>query len=191
MFFPLLFKRFVSQHDYISHPLMALSIAYVMFSGTSTMAKEKTYGHSDHDETVLVQVYNAWSPPAPPVVPTRAGYLQLTNTSEKTQLLQEVSSEAFQHISIHRTVEHDGFMSMEMIDELEIPPGATRLFAPGGLHLMMMQPTRSLTEGDQFLVTFNFAAGPGLTFEMTVSPHNSSPQMTISRSMSSEKQHVH
>ncbi len=50
---------------------------------------------------------------------------------------------------IHRSVVENGVSKMREPGVLELKPGASLKFEAGGLHLMLMQPLRSLKEGDK------------------------------------------
>ncbi len=60
---------------------------------------------------------------------------------------------------IHRSVVENGVSKMRAPGVLEIKPGASLKFEAGGLHLMLMQPLRSLKEGDKAGVRLILADG--------------------------------
>jgi copper(I)-binding protein len=47
-------------------------------------------------------------------------------------------------------------MRMREVPSIEIPPGRTVTFGPGGLHLMMIGLTRPLRQGETVPVTLRF-----------------------------------
>lgn len=87
-----------------------------------------------------LQISDAWIRDMPPTVPVRAGYLSIHNPETSPMKIVAIKSEAFESVEIHRTIEKDGTMRMERVPELNIPANSTVQFAPGGLHLMLMQP---------------------------------------------------
>ena len=48
---------------------------------------------------------------------------------------------------------------MRPVRELPIAAGATAVMAPGGMHLMLMQPRRALRDGDRVAIRFTLADG--------------------------------
>lgn len=64
---------------------------------------------------------------------------------------------------LHESKMEDGMMRMRHVHMLEIPPGERKVFAPGGLHVMLMGLKNGLTQGDEFEVTFEFSDGTTVT----------------------------
>ena len=104
----------------------------------------------------------------PPSVPVRAGYLVLRNDGAETSTLRSVRSDAFASVEIHRSVMHDGMMQMEAVERLEIPPGGSVELAPGGYHLMLMQPVEPTQPGETIEIILQFDDGTERTVDMTV-----------------------
>ena len=113
-------------------------------------------------------VTDAWIKNLPPTVPMRAGYMKLENTSAKSLSIVAVKSDIFMHVDIHETVEKNGMMTMQPLSPLPIPAGTTVELAPGGIHLMMMQPKETLKPGDQVSITLQFDDDSSQTLQMTV-----------------------
>ena len=84
----------------------------------------------------------------PPSVPVRAGYMTIHNPSQNAVSIVAIRSDAFASVEIHLSVMQDGMMRMDRVESLEIAPGSSRQLAPGGLHLMMMQPVEATRPGE-------------------------------------------
>jgi copper(I)-binding protein len=97
-----------------------------------------------------------------------AGYCELTNQGSSTEQLVGASSPAFASVMLHRSVRVQGMERMEHVDAVELAPGDTVRFAPGGLHLMLMSRTHALQVGDNVPVTLEFADGRQLTASFRV-----------------------
>ena len=93
-------------------------------------------------------VKDAWIPEAPPVARVMAAYLQLVNGGAQEVVIVGATSGDFGHIEMHRTVEKDGVARMEAQPELAVAPGGRVTLEPRGLHLMLMEPRRTLRAGD-------------------------------------------
>jgi len=113
-------------------------------------------------------VTEAWIKNLPPSVPMRAGYMKLENTSAKSINIIGVKSDIFMHVDIHETVEKNGMMSMQPLSPLTVPTDSTVELAPGGIHLMMMQPQQTLKPGDRVSITLQFDDERVQTLQMTV-----------------------
>ena len=55
---------------------------------------------------------------------------------------------------LHQTINENGVLRMRPVsDGMALPPGHAVTFAPGGLHVMLMDLKRPLTQGDVFPLT--------------------------------------
>lgn len=104
-----------------------------------------------------VSASEVWLREAPPGVQIMAGYLTLANRTGKPLRLDSVSSPEFARVMVHRTVQKNGMDSMEAVAALTIPAHGRVRFAPGGYHLMLMQPRRRFYAGELITLTFNFS----------------------------------
>ncbi|MBM4228316.1 MAG: copper chaperone PCu(A)C [Gammaproteobacteria bacterium] len=99
-------------------------------------------------------IERAWIREAPPGARVMAGYAELRNDGASTLVVDAVESSGyFDHVMIHETLLEEGRARMVPRDTLEIPPGATLSLAPGGLHLMLMQPVSDLALGAEVPLT--------------------------------------
>lgn len=113
-------------------------------------------------------ISDAWIKYLPQPIPVRSGYMSVTNDSAAVISVTGVESEVFTRIEIHETVTKDGMMSMQPVLPLDILPNETVNLAPGGYHLMMMNPVRQINPGDQVEVTLHFEDGQSQPLQMTV-----------------------
>src|SRR5258708_27095468 len=60
---------------------------------------------------------------------------------------------------IHRTRVKQGLTGMEHAPQVELLPNANLSFAPGGYHLMLLNPKRALRAGDRVDITLEFRGG--------------------------------
>ncbi|AYC31572.1 copper chaperone PCu(A)C [Pseudomonas cavernae] len=96
-----------------------------------------------------------------------AGYFTLTNNGSQPVVLSGAQSPAFAQVMMHRSSLENGMASMQPIEQLEIPAGATLTFASGGYHLMLIHRQRELALGDQVEVNLQFADGQSLPVTLT------------------------
>jgi copper(I)-binding protein len=114
-----------------------------------------------------IHIEDAWIRWLPANLPA-GGYLTLTNTGSTSRLLTGASSPDFGQIGFHLTREHNGMSDMTPVASIELKPRVPIRFAPGGYHLMLMQPKRSLRPGDRVLITLRFAQGPPIDVPFAV-----------------------
>lgn len=117
---------------------------------------------------VDIQIQNPWVLAAPPNVKVMAAYLGIKNNSGKPRILTNISSPVFGQVGIHRSVIHGDMARMEHLKELAIPPHASVVLKPGGLHLMLMDAKKPLQTGDQVPMTLTFQDGEKIAFIATV-----------------------
>ena len=68
-------------------------------------------------------------------------------------------SSGFETVMIHRTILKDGMAGMAHASQIELAPNAGFIFAPGGDHLMLMNPQRTLRAGDRVGINLEFRGG--------------------------------
>lgn len=91
-----------------------------------------------------------------------AGYFELTNQGKQPMTLLGASSPAFKTIHMHLSQELNGKSTMITLEGVEMSPGQTLHFAPGGYHLMLMQRLQPLQVDDQVPITFKFSGNESL-----------------------------
>lgn len=82
-----------------------------------------------------------------PTARTSAGYMTIKNVGETADTLLAVEAD-FPRVELHTTTVTAGVASMQKLEAVEIPMGATVTFEQGGLHVMIMGVTTQLMEGD-------------------------------------------
>lgn len=100
-----------------------------------------------------ITIDGAWIPAAPPGSRMLAGYLDLHNGRETPLVITGAASEAFGRVEIHRSTVVDGVAKMRRQERVEVGPGQTVSFEPGGLHLMLMRPASPPKPGDVITLT--------------------------------------
>ncbi len=131
----------------------AMALALTAF-GSVGWASEVTLG----DLTIGTPFAFATSPNAS----AAGGYMTITNTGTEADTLIAVEAD-FAGPMLHKTtVDDQGVARMEhQMGGIEIPAGETVELAPGGLHVMFMQLSEQMVEGESRTATLIFEkAGP-------------------------------
>jgi hypothetical protein len=110
-------------------------------------------------EEAGVAARDAWVREAPPGTAMMAGYMALRNNTSRSKVLVAASSSGFATVTIHRTILKDGMAGMVHASQLELTPHASLIFAPGGYHLMLMNPKRALRAGNTVVINLEFRGG--------------------------------
>ena len=112
-------------------------------------------------------VTDAWARAS--VLASRPGAAYLTLTSDEPDRLLEVTSPVAGHVMLHG-VETDsaGVTRMVHIVDLDVSPGTPVTLAPGDSHLMLMDLSRKLEEGESFPMTLVFEGTGDVTVDVPV-----------------------
>ena len=114
-----------------------------------------------------ITVGHGWIRLLPAGLPA-AGYFDLHNGGGKSVSLTGASSPACGMLMLHKSENAGGMMRMEDLDSVEVAPRATLKFAPGGYHLMCMDPSPALKPGSHAAVTLVFSDGTKVTSDFAV-----------------------
>lgn len=120
-----------------------------------------------------LRLSGAWTRPTPPGAPAGAGYLTVTNAGTRPDRLIGGSSPAVDRIELHEMTMRAGVMRMRpLANGLALEPGRLVELAPGGYHLMLIGPKRSLTAGATVPVTLRFerAGAVRVRFDVRATP---------------------
>jgi len=134
--------------------LRAMLVLFPVVLGLPVVASSK-------ESAIVVQ--DAWIREAPPNAASMAGYMIIENRSDKSQSLVGSSATAFGKVTIHRSEHEGGMARMKHQKKVVIAPHGSVAFKPGGYHLMLMKPKKSLRAGDRSPIELIFGDGLQLT----------------------------
>ena len=123
-----------------------------------------------HDYNVgSLHVEHPWSRATPKGASVGAGYLVIENRGGAADRFISVSAEIAGRTEIHEMAVTDGVMRMRPLPNgVEIAPGMTAKFEPGGLHVMFLDLKRPLEKGERIKATLNFANAGAVEVEFVV-----------------------
>ena len=110
---------------------------------------------------------DAWIRALPAHLPA-AGYFTLKNLGTAEVSLTGAETPACGMLMLHKSTESGGMGSMEDVASVALAPGGTVKFAPGGYHLMCMDPTGAIKPGGTVAVTLKFSDGGSTTSNFAV-----------------------
>lgn len=116
---------------------------------------------------VITQAYTKATPPG---ARTAGAYLTVENRGAVADQLVGARSTAAAAVELHAMSMEGGVMRMRAVPRIEIPAGGSVRLAPGGLHLMIVDPKAPLREHERFPVTLTFARAGAIDVELTVEP---------------------
>jgi hypothetical protein len=121
-----------------------------------------------------ITVVGAWIRPARAGM-NGAGYMTLVNRSRLADRLIGASSPVASRVSLHRSLDVGGVMTMRAVPALDVAGGARVSLAPGGLHLMFEGLRRPLLAGQSVPVSLTFARAGRVRATLVV--HVAAPAM--------------
>ena len=119
--------------------------------------------HNLAHATETLEITRPWVREAPPSAQVLAAYMSIKNTGESTVTIIGISSPEFESAEIHRTVINEGIASMQPAKQLDILAHGNIKLEPGGLHLMLFNPQRTLSAGDSVTLTIHVSNGTCMT----------------------------
>ena len=115
-------------------------------------------------------VSDAWVREAPPGAAAMAGYLTVTNPTDKAMTLTGGSSPQFREVQMHEVVEENGMAHMVQVPKLAVPAKGKLAFAPGTTHLMLIGPKAPLKPNAPVQLTLTFEGGAKVLVKTAVRP---------------------
>jgi copper(I)-binding protein len=125
--------------------LAALGLTFAALIAISQMAKASG-----------LRVENAFARASIGQARTGAVYLTLVNEAAEADRLRSASVDVASRAEVHLHAMKDDVMTMEDVSCLTIPPRSRISFAPGGLHIMLLDLSSPLQEGRRFPLRLDF-----------------------------------
>jgi hypothetical protein len=105
-----------------------------------------------------VTIKDAWFRSLPAKLPA-GGYFKLHNNGSQTVTLTGAESSACGMLMLHKTESKNGTGIMMDMPTVAVLAGGNLKFAPGGYHLMCMDPRPAMKPGRTVSVTLEFSDG--------------------------------
>jgi len=108
------------------------------------------------EQTPVFEIQSAWVRIMPPGHTVTAAYFEITNISNQVVNVTSVEVDWAKAAHLHFTKSQGGVSQMESLDKLELEPGQTQDFAPGGRHVMIMGLQVPLNEGERLPIKLKY-----------------------------------
>jgi copper(I)-binding protein len=106
-----------------------------------------------------LEVENPFVREMPPMAPATGAFMTFINPTESEITVIKAQSDAAKKVELHTHIHDNGVMRMREIPEIKVPAMGQAELKPGGLHIMLINPTRKLTEGDRVDIVITFQDG--------------------------------
>jgi copper(I)-binding protein len=123
-----------------------------------------------------IDISDPWSRATARGATVGAGYMKITNDGQATDKLLGGSADAGSGFELHESTVENGIAKMRPVkDGLEIKPGQTVEFKPGGHHVMFTGLKKPLSAGDHIKATLTFEKAGKVDIEYDVLAMGASP----------------
>ena len=140
--------------------LTIIGMAIAFFITTSAMATDYTVGS--------LAISGPWSRATPEGAQTAIGYMTIKNSGTTTDRLIGGSIDVAETFELHSMVMENGIAKMRELKEVEIKPGQTIEFKPGGSHAMFVNLKHPLSKGEHIKGTLIFEHAGTVQVEYSV-----------------------
>jgi hypothetical protein len=103
-----------------------------------------------------ITVERAWARATPGNVTTGGAYMTLVDHGATSDRLVGVSTPVAGKAELHMSMQDGGIMKMHGIAGVTVEPGRSIELKPGGYHVMLLELSKPLKEGDSFPMTLMF-----------------------------------
>lgn len=99
-----------------------------------------------------------------------AVYMTLRNNADAPDYLTAAWTEVAARVELHETTMQGAMSMMQPVEKIEVPAKGEAVLKRGGYHIMLMELTRELKEGDSFEVLLTFQNAGVVKVIVTVPP---------------------
>jgi len=102
-------------------------------------------------------IQDVWGRPSPGSASNSAFYMTIRNTGQEQDALIQASADVCGRTELHRSsIDEEGVMSMQQVQQIDVPAGDLTALEPGGLHIMCLDRLSELNSGDRVPITLSF-----------------------------------
>ena len=138
-------------------PQIPLIFIFVLALFSSNASAQSADQQTNVTKKNSIVIEDSWIRQAPPNIKVLAAYMTITNLSDKTINITTITSAAFEKIEMHRTFHKEGVAHMEHLPTLAIPALQKIAFEPGGIHLMLFNPSQKITTGESIILQLSLS----------------------------------
>ncbi len=152
--------------------MKAFTGIFFTFTALLLLASCQQESNNQADDELMqgegIEVSDAWARPGAEGRMS-AAYFLVSNFNDEDDVLTNVEADAAQTAEVHESYEREeGMMGMRAVPQLDVPAQSSVRFEQGGLHVMLMDLTRQLSEGDTFQLTLTFQSGDSVSVDVPV-----------------------
>ena len=142
----------------------------ISFMAAAILAASLSIPAQAEDVTVgSLKISAPWARATPKGASIGGGYMKITNTGSAPDRLVGGASDVSSRFEVHEMSMDNGVMKMRPVDKgIEIKPGETVEFKPGGYHVMFIGLKNGLEKGQHVKATLEFEKAGKVDVDFTV-----------------------
>ena len=113
-------------------------------------------------------IEQAWARETPPGITNGAVYFIVNNPTNTLERLIGVASDAADRVELHTHTEDNGVVKMRLIDAVAVPKYGMAMLEPGGDHLMLLDLSQPLKEGETIQLELEFEKAGTIRIDVPV-----------------------
>src|SRR6266542_838324 len=114
----------------------------------------RAHGQSSAQNTIVVE--HPWARATPTGAKTGAAYMKLVNNGGSGDRLVGATTPVADKVQFHSVSEDNDVSRMREMRTVEVAPGQSVTFSPGGMHIMAVGLKQPLKEGQTFPLSLIF-----------------------------------
>ena len=127
------------------------------FSAAAILPLTLSSASAHEYEAGSLHIEHPWARATPPKAGVAGAYMVIENHGKTADRLLGGSTAAAKEVQVHSMTMDGGVMKMrQLTDGLALPAGKSVTLAPGGYHLMLIDPVQPLKQGERVPMTLKF-----------------------------------
>ncbi|AVM73312.1 copper chaperone PCu(A)C [Magnetospirillum gryphiswaldense] len=115
-----------------------------------------------------LEVSGAFIRATPKAASAGAGFVTIKNTGKQDDKLIAASANVSKSVELHTHIKDGEIMRMRKVDSITVPAGGSAELKPGGDHVMFIDLSAPLKDGDKVAVTLKFEKAGEIKLDMPV-----------------------
>jgi len=115
-----------------------------------------------------LSVHTPYTRLMPPGIKTTGSFMLIKNDGDSDRRLVRAESPAAKIVELHTHLNENGVMKMRPVPHIDIKAHGQTALKPGSFHVMLIDLTAPLNEGDKVPITLKFDDGSSIAIEAPV-----------------------
>ena len=151
--------------------LPASALAGAILLSACNSAPQAEAPTEEEAATSQIAITNPWSRETADGQDAGGAFMTITNSGTGTDRLIGGSTPVAGEVQVHTVDMTDGVMRMRQLEDgLEVPAGGSVTLKPGSFHIMLMQLSQPLEQGETIPITLIFEKAGPVEVELVVEP---------------------